>query len=157
MTHHYLHVGDTAPEFSLNNQDNQAVNPMALAGKRILLSFHPLAWTSICEIQMRTLEVKHTIFKELEVMAYGISVDSLKSKQAWADAMGIKQTNLLADFWPHGEVARQYGLFLEDMGVSSRANVLIAPDHTVEWIKIYDIHEVPDIEAIIAFVNQKKQ
>ncbi|MDY6824297.1 MAG: redoxin domain-containing protein [Thermodesulfobacteriota bacterium] len=157
MTHHHLKVGDTAPEFTLNNQDNQAVNPMSLTGKRILLSFHPLAWTSICEIQMRTLEVKHTVFKELEVMAYGISVDSLKCKQAWADAMGIKETNLLADFWPHGGVAREYGLFLEDMGISGRANVLIAPDRTIEWIKEYDIHQVPDIEAIIAFVNEQKE
>ncbi|MFP4445514.1 MAG: redoxin domain-containing protein [Desulfosudaceae bacterium] len=157
MTHHYLTKGDTAPEFTLSNQENQAVNPMSLTGKRILLSFHPLAWTSICEIQMRTLEAKYAVFQELDIMAYGISVDSLKCKKAWADAMGIKKTNLLADFWPHGGVAREYGLFVEDMGISSRANVLIAPDRTIEWIKVYDIPEVPDIEEIIAFVRRGKK
>ncbi|MDY6903531.1 MAG: redoxin domain-containing protein [Thermodesulfobacteriota bacterium] len=157
MAEHYLKLCDPAPEFSLKNQQNHTVTPMSLSGNRILLSFHPLAWTSICEIQMRTLEAKHTTFQELEVMPYGVSVDSPPCKQAWADAIGIKETNLLADFWPHGGVAAEYGLFLEDKGISNRANVLIAPDRTIEWIKIYDIPEVPDIEAIINFVKETKQ
>ncbi|MFH0730787.1 MAG: redoxin domain-containing protein, partial [Pseudomonadota bacterium] len=80
MTHHHLKVGDKAIEFTLNNQQDKKTVPMSLEGKRILLSFHPLAWTSVCEIQMRTLEVKKAIFDEFEVAAFGISVDSVPSK-----------------------------------------------------------------------------
>lgn len=77
MTYHHLKTGDPAPGFSLINQQEKKVTPMVLAGKKTLLSFHPLAWTSVCEIQMRTLEIKKSIFDELEVIAYGISVDSV--------------------------------------------------------------------------------
>jgi peroxiredoxin len=157
MTHHHLKVGDNALEFTLNNHQNKKTAPMSLAGKRILLSFHPLAWTSVCEIQMRTLELKKAIFDEFNVIAFGISVDSVHSKKAWAKVMEINDTNLLADFWPHGEVAEKYGLFLEDKGVSERANVLIGLDRTIEWIKVYEMHQIPDIEEIIRFVSSKKQ
>ena len=59
MTHHQLNVGDKAPEFTLKNQINNDVTPMTLDNRKILLSFHPLAWTSVCEIQMRALELKY--------------------------------------------------------------------------------------------------
>lgn len=153
MTQLQLKVGDKAPVFTLKNQLNNDVSPMTLSGKRVLLSFHPLAWTSICEIQMRSLEAKHVVLNERSVSAYGISVDSVQSKAAWARAMGIKETNFLADFWPHGGVAEQYGLFLRDKGISARANVLIGLDGLIEWMKVYDIHRIPDIEEIIDFID----
>jgi peroxiredoxin len=157
MSHHHLKVGDHAVEFTLNNQQNEKIMPMSSEGKRILLSFHPLAWTSVCEIQMRTLEVKKAKFDELKVIAFGISVDSVQSKKAWAKSMEVKDTDLLADFWPHGEVAEKYGLFMKDKGISNRANVLIGVDRTIEWIRVYEMLQVPDIEEIIQFISSKKQ
>ncbi|MFA6012331.1 MAG: redoxin domain-containing protein [Desulfobacteraceae bacterium] len=156
MTHHHLNVGDQVPEFTLINQHDKKITPMAMEGKRILLSFHPLAWTPVCEIQMRTLEIKKTIFDEFEVIAFGISVDSAQSKKAWATSMDVKNTNLLADFWPHGEIAEKFGLFIKDMGFSERANILIGLDRTIEWIKVYELRQVPDIEEIIHFISSKK-
>lgn len=153
MTHHYIQAGDKAPEFTLKNQGNKKAAPLSLPSGRILLSFHPLAWTSICEIQMRTLEAKKSELDDLGVTAYGISVDSVHCKKAWAEAIAVHETNLMADFWPHGDIAKQYGLFLEELGVSHRANVLIGLDRTVEWIKVYDIPQVPDIEEIIGFIK----
>jgi len=150
-------VGDKALEFTLKNQQDKKTVPMSLEGKRILLSFHPLAWTSVCEIQMRTLEVKKAIFDEFDVVAFGISVDSVPSKKAWARYMELTDTHLLSDFWPHGEVAEKYGLFIKDKGVSERANILIGLDRTIEWIKVYEMHQVPDIEEIINFISSKKQ
>lgn len=156
MTHHQLDVGDKASDFTLKNQLNHDATPLTLEGRRILLSFHPLAWTSVCEIQMRALELKHDVFNELGVAAYGISVDSVQCKKAWAEAIGVKETNLLADFWPHGGVADQYGLFLKDKGISGRANILIGVDRRIEWIKVYDIPQIPDIEALIDFIREKR-
>lgn len=153
MSHHKLKKGDPAPEFTLINQYEKEVTPMAIGGTKILLSFHPLAWTSVCEIQMRTLEIKKPRFDELGVIAYGISVDSVPSKKAWAEAMGVTETNLLADFWPHGKVAEKYGLFNADKGISGRANVLINADHAIEWIKEYEILQIPDIEEIIQIAS----
>jgi len=156
MPHHHLSVGDPAPGFTLLNQFEKKVTPMTLEGTKTLLSFHPLAWTSVCEIQMRTLELKHSVFEELGVLAYGISVDSVPAKKAWAEAIGISETNLLADFWPHGEIAEKYGLFIKEKGISGRANVLIGTDHTIEWVREYEILQVPDIEEVIDVISSKK-
>jgi len=145
-------VGDRAPEFSLPDQDEKEVSLESLKGKRVLLSFHPLAWTGVCEIQMRTLELKHKAFQELNTVALGVSVDSSDSKKAWALSMGMKETRLIADFWPHGGMAKKYGLFLEESGISGRANILIDEDRSIAFIKIYELGEVPDIEEIIRFL-----
>jgi peroxiredoxin len=145
-------VGDRAPEFSLPDQDEKEVSLESLKGKRVLLSFHPLAWTGVCEIQMRTLELKHKAFQELNTVALGVSVDSSDSKKAWALSMGMKETRLIADFWPHGGMAKKYGLFLEESGISGRANILIDEEGSIAFIKIYELGEVPDIEEIIRFL-----
>ncbi len=145
-------VGDLAPEFSLPDQEEREVSLESLRGKKVLLSFHPLAWTGVCEIQMRTLELKHKAFQELNTVALGVSVDSSDSKKAWALSMGMKDTRLIADFWPHGGMAKKYGLFLEESGISGRANILIDEDRSIAFIKIYELGEVPDIEEIIRFL-----
>ena len=146
-------VGDPAPGFTLPDQDEKEVSLESLKGKKILLSFHPLAWTGVCEIQMRTLELKQETFQKLQTVAFGVSVDSSSSKKAWALSMGMKNTAMLADFWPHGEVAKKYGIFLEESGISGRANILIDADGTIALIKIYKLGEVPDIEEIIRFLS----
>lgn len=153
MTHHQLSVGEKAPPFTLVNQQEKEVTPLAMEGAKILLSFHPLAWTSICEIQMRTLEAKKSVFDELGLIAYGISVDSVPAKKAWAEAMGVTETNLLADFWPHGEAAEKYGVFNKEKGISARANILIGPDNTIQWIREYELLQVPDIEEVIRIAS----
>ena len=146
-----LKIGDTAPDFILQNQHKVDVNLKALHGSKVLLSFHPLAWTRICEIQMRTLEAKNDELKRLNIIALGISVDSQPCKKEWAAHMNITKTDLLADFWPHGNIAKKYDIFIEKSGISGRANFLIDEEGKVIFTRIYEIPEVPDIEEIIRF------
>ncbi|HPA13930.1 MAG TPA: peroxiredoxin [Desulfobacterales bacterium] len=149
-----LKAGDIAPLFTLVNQNEKEVSLASLKGKNVLLSFHPLAWTSVCEIQMRTLELKKPVFDKLNTVALGISVDSVYCKKAWAEHMGLKQTDIVADFWPHGEAAKKYGVFIEEKGFSARANILIDSEGKIEFIKVYEILEIPDIEAIIKMIGK---
>ncbi len=65
--------------------------------------------------------------------------------------MKITKTDLLADFWPHGDIAKKYDIFIEKAGISGRANFLIDEEGKIIFIKIYAIPEVPDIEEIIRF------
>jgi len=148
-----LKAGAPAPDFALPNQNEETISLEALRGKKVLLSFHPLAWTGVCEIQMRTLEVKAEALEKLNTRALGISVDSAPCKRAWAASMGMEKTDLLADFWPHGEVAKKYSLFLEKNGISGRANILIDEEGKIELVKIYRISEIPDLEEIIRFLR----
>ena len=142
-------VGASAPDFVLKNQNGEEHSLAGLRGKNVLLSFHPLAWTGVCVRQMEALEMNTDRFAELNTSAFGLSVDSVPCKTAWAKSMNVERTPLLADFWPHGAVARAFGIFREEDGISERANIIIDPDGIVRWIKVYPIGEDPDFEEVI--------
>lgn len=145
-----LKVGEKARDFALQDQNGTEFRLSLSRGKRTLLSFHPLAWTSVCAKQMVSLEQNQSYFHRLNTVAVGVSVDTVPSKKAWADTLGIKKTRLLSDFWPHGKVAKKYGLFRNDDGVSERANIIIGENQNIALFKIYRLGELPDIKEILA-------
>ncbi|MDO9516283.1 MAG: redoxin domain-containing protein [Syntrophales bacterium] len=148
-----IKVGDMAPAFALKDNRNKNVSLSDFGGKRILLSWHPLAWTGVCADQMKALEVSKDILAGLNTVALGISVDSVPSKNAWAKDLKIAETRLLSDFWPHGRVAGLYGIFRESEGFSERATIVVDGSGMVVWVKIYDIPELPDLDEVIAFLR----
>ena len=146
--------GETAPDFVLKDQNDTEVNLADFKGKKVLLSFHPLAWTGICAKQMKSLEENQSNFENLNTIALGLSVDTVPSKKAWAKELGVEKTKLLADFWDHGGYAKELGLFLEEKGISQRANVIIDENGKVVFVKIYPISELPDINEIISKLKE---
>jgi len=148
-----LSVGATVKDFTLKDQNGQDFKLSSFKGKKVLLSFHPLAWTSICAKQMQALEKNSKVFDQAGAVAVGLSVDSVPCKAAWAKSLKIKKTRLLADFWPHGRVAAALGLFRKE-GFSERANILIDEKGKVAWIKVYPIRELPDIREVLAAVKK---
>jgi peroxiredoxin len=141
--------GEVVPDINLKDQNEQEIKISEYKGKKVLLSFHPLAWTPVCAMQMKSLEDNRERFSELNTVPFGISVDSVPSKKAWAQELGVEHTQLLADFWKHGGFAKELGIFLEDRGISKRANIILDENGQVAFVKIYPISEVPDIEEII--------
>jgi len=146
--------GEMAPDFSLKGQDGQDFRLSVLRGRRVLLSFHPLAWTKVCAQQMQSLEANREAFGSMNTVSVGISVDAVPTKNAWAKELGIKETPLLADFWPHGQVARLYGIFRDKEGFSERANIILDERGKVVFIKIYEISQLPDISEIIGVLKK---
>jgi peroxiredoxin len=149
-----LKIGDKIPAFVLKDQHNKELRLSDIKGKKVLLSFHPLAWTKVCAQQMKSLEENVERFEELNTIAIGLSVDTIPSKHAWAKKLNIKDTRLLADFWPHGEIAKKLGLFREKEGFSERANIIIDEDQKVIFFKIYDIPQLPDIQEILNLLKK---
>ena len=150
-------IGDAAKNFSLKDQNDKSFDLYEHMDEKILLSFHPLAWTEFCAAQMKSLEDNRDLFLSLNTVAVGISVDSIPCKKAWATNLGITSTSLLCDFWPHGTVAAQYGLFREANGFSERANVLIDEQQKVIFVKVYPVHSVPDIGEVLSLLKNLKK
>jgi len=142
-------VGDNARDFSLEDQNERVFRLSTFKGKKVVLSFHPLAWTSVCAEQMKSLEKNKTAFDSLNAVAVGVSVDTVPSKKAWAESLNIKNSRLLSDFWPHGEVAQLYGIFRTKDGISERANIIIDEKQRIFFFKIYKLAQLPDIQEII--------
>jgi peroxiredoxin len=151
-----INSGDIAPDFVLKDQNSKDFKLSGQPGKRILLSFHPLAWTDVCSKQMQSLEHNYNTFELLKTIPTGLSVDSVPCKKAWAEHLKINKTQLLADFWPHGGVAIRYDLFRENNGFSERANVLIDDKGKVIFFKTYPLGQLPDINEVIDFIKQLK-
>ncbi len=143
-------VGDKLEEFALKNHLGEDFDSEELSGKCLLLSFHPLAWTEVCGAQMKALDDNMDFFRSFGVVPLGISVDAHTAKKPWADHLGLKELQLLSDFWPHGGLAAKLGNFIEEMGISGRANILVDRDGngTVVWVRTYDIPELPDIDEV---------
>jgi len=142
-------VGDMAGDFTLKDHNGDDFILSGQKGKRVLLSFHPLAWTPVCTSQMLSLEENFTVFASLQAVPVGLSIDPVPSKKAWADNIGIKNVPLLSDFWPHGAVARLFDIFREKNGFSERANIIIDEKGVVALFKTYPLSQLPDINEII--------
>ena len=144
-----ISTGETAPDFTLKDQGGQDFKLSDQQGKRVLLSFHPLAWTNLCARQMKALEANYRSFASLNAVPVGISVDAVPTKNAWAENLGLKELRILSDFWPHGRVARLYGIFREKDGFSERANIIVDEAGKVTWVKVYEVSQLPDIYEVI--------
>jgi len=144
-----IKVGAEAPVFVLSDQHGEKVELGKLRGKRVILSFHPLAFTPVCAKQMKALEENQEEFARLNTVALGISVDSVPAKHAWAKDLGIKETQLLSDFWPHGGVAHSLGIFRSADGYSERAVIILDAEGIVRFSKVYPMSEVPDMGEIL--------
>jgi peroxiredoxin len=142
-------VGDLFRDFSLEDQNEEVFTLSEFKGKKVLLSFHPLAWTSVCSEQMKSLEKNKEAFDSLNSTAVGVSVDTVPSKKAWAKSLGIKSTRLLSDFWPHGKVAEAYGIFRSKYGTSERANIIIDENQKIAFVKVYPVGQLPDIKEVL--------
>ncbi len=147
-----IRTGSETPRIVLPDQGKNVIDVLSMTGTK-LLSFHPLAWTSTCRRQMEGLELHADAFAEANTLAFGISVDPVPSKKAWAETIGINKTRLLSDFWPHGAVASSLGLFRERDGFSERASVIVDVTGRVRFVKVYPITDLPDIDELLEAIR----
>ena len=126
-----IEPGTRAPDFSLYDQDGNRVSLTDLEGRTTVLVFYPLDFSPVCTDQ---LNIYQEVLDDLEAQGaklYGISVDSAFCHKAFRNRHGLTFP-LLADFEPKGDVARRYGMYLEDRGHSERGFIVIGPDLVVK-------------------------
>ena len=151
-----LAVGQTAPDFTLQNQDKKEVKLSDFAGtKNVVLVFYPLDWSPVCTNEHICFVNDMKQFGTLDAEVLGVSVDSVWSHKAFAEKMGITYS-LLADFQPRGAMAEKYGVYLADKGITGRAIVIVNKDGKIASIKNYDIPVVPDLKEVAAALQQVK-
>lgn len=123
--------GTQAPDFTLSDQNGTELTLSELvADGPVALVFFPFAFSGICQGELCELRDNIAIFDDAKVRLVGISIDSVFTLKAWADQEGF-EFSILSDFWPHGAVAQEYGVFIEEAGIATRATVLIGRDGVV--------------------------
>lgn len=136
-----VEVGDVAPDFELPDQSREPVRLSSYRGsKHVLLVFYPLSFTGVCEAELCGIRDRLDVFRSDEVETLAVSVDSTAVHARWARDEGFTFP-ILADFWPHGEVARTYGVLDEASGLALRGTFLIDRDGIVRY---RDLNPVPE-------------
>ncbi|MFJ9842988.1 peroxiredoxin [Kitasatospora sp. NPDC101155] len=137
-------VGTPAPDFELNNQHGESVRLADFRGrKHVVLVFYPFAFTGVCTGELGAIQRELAGLQNDRVQVLGISCDSQFSQRVLADREGL-EFPLLADFWPHGEVARAYGVLDEEKGCPLRGTFVVDEAGTVRWSVLNGLPEARD-------------
>jgi mycoredoxin-dependent peroxiredoxin len=128
-----VEVGQQAPDFTLKDQNGAEVSLSSYRGqKNVLLVFYPLAFSGICQGELCAIRDDLPRFVNDTVQVLAVSIDSVFVHKAWAERESYGFP-LLSDFWPHGEVAKAYGVFNDETGFAVRGTFLIDTDGVVQW------------------------
>ena len=128
-----VEIGDQAPDFELRDQHGTPVRLSGFRGaKHVVLVFYPLAFSPVCSNELYAMRDEFPEVTRDDVALLTVSVDSTYAHRAWSDAEHF-QFELLSDFWPHGEVAKQYGVFDPERGIANRGTFIIDKDGVVRW------------------------
>jgi peroxiredoxin len=115
-----LTIGSAAPDFTLMDQHGSPVTLSSFKGqKNVVILFYPFAFSGICTGELCALRDDLAAFQNDDVQLLAISCDPMYSLRAFAEQEGYKFP-VLADFWPHGAAAKDYGVFDEARGCAVR-------------------------------------
>ena len=148
-----IEVGDPAPDFELMDQDRNPVRLSSFRGsKSVVVVFYPLSFTGVCQGELCAIRDGIEDFSTVDVQVLAISVDSGAVHAKWAAEQDYTFP-LLADFWPHGEVARSYGVLQEDIGLALRGTFVVDKQGVVAYTvvnAIPDARDLDDVRAVLA-------
>jgi len=152
-----LKVGDKAPDFTLPSISGEKVSLSQYFGKKnVVISFVPAAWTPVCSDQWPGYNLVKDIFDQYDATLLGITVDNVPTLYAWTRPMGDIWFPVLSDFWPHGKVAKKYGV-LRSNGVSERALFVIDKKGIIRYIDVHDINKRPLLENLVKELEKLKE
>lgn len=143
-----LTAGAQAPDFSLPATPDQKVSLSDLRGSPVILAFYPADWSPVCGDQMGLYNEMLPEFHRLGAQLLGISVDGVWCHAAFVADRGL-HFSLLADFEPKGEVARRYGVYRADDGITGRALFVIDGDGVIRWSYLSPIAINPGADGIL--------
>lgn len=136
-------IGRPAPDFELLDQHGAPVRLSSLRGRNVLLVFFPWAFSSVCTGELTALRDDLDSFVNDTTQLLALSIDSKFVQRRFAEHEGL-DFPLLADFWPHGEVARAYGVFDENAGAAVRGTFVVDRDGMLRWSVVHGIGEARD-------------
>lgn len=140
-----VEIGDEAPDFELKDQHGTPVRLSSFRGsKNVVLVFYPLAFSGVCTGELCAMRDDFPEVTRDDVELLTVSVDSTFALRTWSDREKFG-FGLLSDFWPHGAVAKLYGVFEENMGIATRGTFIIDKEGVVRWKVVNPIPEARDI------------
>ena len=128
-----MEIGQEAPDFELRDQHGRQVRLASFRGeKSVVVMFYPFAFSSVCSGELSAVRDSLAQFEAPDRVLLAVSCDPVYALRAFADAERLTFP-LLSDFWPHGEVARSYGVFEPNRGCARRSTFVIDQLGVLRW------------------------
>ena len=141
-----IEIGQEAPDFTLKNQHGEEISLSSFRGsKNVVLMFFPFAFSGICTGELCEIRDNLPDLTGDDVEVLAVSCDHFFSNRAFADRDGYT-FSILSDFWPHGQVARDYGTFNEGAGAPNRGTYIIDKTGIVHWKVENGIPDARDLD-----------
>lgn len=131
-------IGQPAPDFDLPATTGERISLSSLRGQKVVLMFYPFSFTGICTGEICELRDRSMDFSSDDAVVLSVSCDPAPTQAAFAKDQGFSHP-LLSDFWPHGEVARSYGVFLEQVGAANRGTFVIDREGILRWSVVTEL------------------
>jgi peroxiredoxin len=141
-----LDVHSIAPDFELADQHGETVSLRGIldTGRAALVVFLPFAFSGVCTGELEAMRDQREALRNDRVETVVIACDSIYALRVFAERERIDYS-LLSDYWPHGEVARAYGVFAEDRGCALRGSFLVGTDGAIAWQVVNQIPYARDV------------
>jgi peroxiredoxin len=145
---HALDPGTPAPEFDLPATPDRSVALADFRGRPVAMAFYPADWSPVCTDQMALYNEVLPEFQRLGADIVGISIDHVWCHTAFAKSRNLRFP-LLADFHPKGDIAKQYGVYDDGIGMSERALFVVDGKGVVRWCYVSPIGVNPGADGIL--------
>jgi peroxiredoxin len=143
-----LKPGTSAPDFMLRSAPDKSVTLRQFTGRPTVLAFYPADFSPFCGDQMTLYNEVLPEFEKFNAQIIGISVDGVYSHLAFSKDRKLRFP-ILSDFEPKGEIARKYGAYRKQDGVTERALFVIDKDGIIHWNFVSPIGVNPGAEGIL--------
>jgi peroxiredoxin len=143
-----LKAGTSAPDFTLRSAPDKSISLSRFRGRPTILAFYPADFSPVCGDQMTLYNEVLPEFEKFNAQLMGISVDGVWSHLAFSKDRKLRFP-ILSDFEPKGEVARNYGVYRKQDGMTERALFVIDKDGIIQWSYVSPIGVNPGAEGIL--------
>ena len=146
-----INIGDKIPDFALINIDREQMKSDDFLGEKTMFVFIPFPFSGVCTPEACELRDNKDFLDKASMNTVIITISGVATNITWASQYEI-DFPILSDFWPHGEVAKKFGCFSEEAGISLRYTYITDENNVVTEIIKSD--EIP-VERNFSLYKEK--
>lgn len=151
-----LKAGDLAPDFTLRDHRGEETRLSSFRGKKhVLVAFVPEAWAPVCTAEVTSLRHEESAFDLADAQVVVVTPDNRPAQKAWAEDLRL-HFPVCSDFWPHGDVARRYGVLRQD-GLCERALFLVDKQGKLRFVQVLEMGFQPDTTVVLEEVEKLRK
>ena len=147
-----IELGQTAPNFTVMNNDLQMVSLDQFEEDFLVISVVPSIDTGVCDYQTKTFNQNLARFKKVKVLT--ISNDLPFAQKRWCGASGLKNVVTLSDYL-NLDFAKQYGTLIPTLRLQARAVFILDQERKVIFKEIVkNVSDHPSYEEVESVLSE---